>query len=129
MRSKSSISAPASVGRPAIRNASKRADRALAFRERRPNAVRTIAEGSHHAQTGYDHSAFGTKHEGLVELRRGRSHSSSRAAPSPFEALHYYCFEGQGRRHKLDATLKFFADILDIHSIRTGTSGPVFLPS
>ena len=41
------------------------------------NAVRTITQGSHQAQTGYDHAAFGTKHESLVDLRRIRSRASS----------------------------------------------------
>ena len=54
--------------------------------QRRPDAVRTIAQGCHQAQTGYDHSAFGTKHESLVDLRReqvtivvksGSAHSQS----------------------------------------------------
>ena len=87
----------------------------MTFGQRRPNAVRTIAQRSHQAQTGYDHAAFGTKHESLVEIRRSRSRSSpSPEALTPVDSLHYYCFEGRARRHKLDVTRKFFADILEI---------------
>ena len=40
--------------------------------------------------------------------------------PCRSKRLYHYCFEGQERRHKLDATLKYFADILGIRSRSSG---------
>src|SRR5262249_15447546 len=101
-------------GKPGDPESLEGANRAPPFGERRPNAVGTIAEGSHRAQTGYDYSAFGTKHEELVDLRRGWAPFSPRRTPFTIKLMQYYCFEWQGLQHKLGATLKFSANYREI---------------
>src|SRR5262249_25728962 len=49
-----------------------------ALRQGCPDAVRTISQGRQQAQTGYDHTAFVTKHVRLVDRRRARSQWLSR---------------------------------------------------
>ena len=95
---------PTSLGRPATRKASSRTHGPPALGQGRPDAVRTIPEGRHQAQTGYDHAAFGTKHERLVDRRRARSQWLSRpevltrVEPPPYYCLRTAIVRAQTRR-------------------------------
>ena len=105
------------VGKPVDSECFERTNHSPPFGQGRPNTVRTIAQGCHQSQTGYDHAAFVTKHESLIDLRRSWSRSSSSPQAITRSKLHYYYyFEVRSRGHKLDAARKFFADNQDIRS-------------
>ena len=104
-RSKSRISAADVVGQAGDPERLERTHRPPALGQRRPDAVRTITQGCHQAQTGYDHAAFGTKHvmtrrssPEQVSNRLSRPELFTRVEPPPYYCLRTAIVAAQTRR-------------------------------